>query len=463
MTYPIFLKRVPKKQMKNGLAIKAMSFVSLIIALIGLIAVFLHSDYISSYLIIISSLIFYCFFRAGLIKKNLAIIISSLFYLIEVPIQLLFSIFSPDSIIGSNYNKFYDKWIFYDNSVVLKYFTAATAFLVISAICGFGIGSFSKKTKTSETISSNLFLCPLAGGIVVFALQVLTNRYGITNGYIAYFLEGLQLYFLMALVANLFSKEIKFNTFILLIIGIIIYSAYGIIIGRRVFVVRGTLDVLLFLILLKPYYIKRFIKKHFLILIVFVVGFFALYGFANYLKFGVFDPVGSFVKRIIGLFDGSVVLSYQSENNTNLGFLNYFKCVIDDSGIRANKFYTYSIMLFPADKPNGYASPIFAASMLYGLTGMIVISFFFSIMMAIICKSLSSRIVKDRESLRPLSLARSFILCDAIVLMLQKYYLDGNIEILKDFIVSIIAFIFVCFKTIYSNNFNKEGTANAKM
>ena len=283
-----------------------------------------------------------------------------------------------------------------------------------------------------------------------------------TNGYVAYFLEGLQLYFLMALVANVFSKKIEFKSIVLLILGIIVYSAYGIVIGRRVFVVRGTLDVLLFLVLLKPNFFKAFIKKHLLVIILLTIGFFALYGFANYWKFGVFDPIGSLIKRIIGLFDGSVVLSYQGENNVNLGFFNYWKCVFNDSGIRANKFYTYSIMLFPSDKANGYAAPIFAASMLYGFSGMIIISFFFAMIMAVVCKSLYSRIKKDRESLKPISLAKSFIMCDTIVLILQKYYLDGNIEILKDFVVPLIAFVLVYIKTIISNSSNGDKN-NAEM
>ena len=111
-------------------------------------------------------------------------------------------------------------------------------------------------------------------------------------------------------------------------------------------------------------------------------------------------------------------------------------------------------MGFPESVPNGFASPIFTSSLLYGLGGMFLISFFFALLMASLCKKITLLLEEKSSNLfNPIFYAKVFIICDAIVMIMQKYYLDGNIEILKDFSVQAVALILVLIK---ENFFSKR-------
>lgn len=432
------------------------SIILLVIVVFGLIAISQNFHRLTGYLVVVSGIIGCASLRSAIKNFSITRVVLASFYLVETSVEYIFAIYDPRMIIVSNYNKYYDAWLFDDNFIVLKYFLCATLFLAISFICSHIIDHVKLEIKSGNNTMTGfslervkerkyLFPYPLFFLIVVSLIDCLIRIRGMSLSYIGYVLSGTELFFFMGITIVVAKRGFNVKSVIQLLLGFLFFSLPGMLVGRRVFVMRAGFDALLFFLLMIPDTIAFFVKKRKVFVGIMIAALFCIFGLANYRKFGVFNPIGAFVHRLIGLFDGCSVLKYLESNKMNMDFENFLKCAINNSGTRANWYYTYRIVGFPLEVSNGFAAPIFIISLLYGYLGMVVISAFYCLIFSVAGKKAQrlSYVCRQTDNYDAYKMAYIFISCDLMVFILQKYFLDGNVEIIKDFSTSIVALLFV--------------------
>ena len=387
------------------------------------------------------------------------------YYVVVVPVQLAIAMVSPQTIISSHYNTYYDEWLFWDEGVVLRYFIYSLFFVII----GFVMVSLSETLSLRSNgkrinvtgIDSTLFWSRIKLNHPFMLLTVASFfdmyiRQGAVNGYVSYFSYGFLLFGFTNVVVKA-SYSSSFNREIIQdLIGILIYSVPGLFSGRREYLIFGVFMVSIYLLLTKKTQVASFVKRHFATVIVIASAFVVLFGLISYYKFGVFNPVKYIISRVVGLFDGCTVLKYLEGNNVNLGFKNYVISVYNDSAIRANKFYTNTIIGFPTTAKTNSAAPIFIVSLLYGKIGMIILSSFFTFLLGIFSKKMSHNVYLYRNGYSESAVIRYkiFLLSYMMVVFMNKYFMDGNVEILKEFSTPLTAY--VLFILLYKFSISRE-------
>ena len=418
--------------------------ISLIFSFIGIIKNPLSYN---PYIVIVSTVIFYFGMQHSKTKPYIGSTLLTVYYFLVVPLQYALSYIQPESIISANYNKYYDKWMFADNDLMLTYFLYATGFYFIGMlVIGFVEKCSIKDQKGRYQINSEkkiedidivhfpmIWLC--ASSLADYII-----RQNTINGILSFFMYGWSIFNLANVVIKYTKKNMTKKSVFAILISLIIYSLPGILAGRRTYVIGGIFITLIYLFSVSKEQIMEIANKRKASIFVLVVLFFVAFGFANMSKFGVFNPVGLFVSRITGLFDGSSILDYQRHNHVNLGLKNYLLTAYNDSGVRANKYYTKTIIGYPPLAATSSAAPIFISSLLYGNIGFFSCSVFFTGIFGIVSKisNVSYENMK-RDKIDIYSKYKSFISADAVYVVFISYFIDGNIEIIKNLFTPLVA------------------------
>lgn len=434
----------------NGINV-ACIMLAIISSLLGIV---ITDYYVMPIIVLVSSFLGVFSLARAESHFSLAKILISIYYLIEVTIQGAFSMFWPNMIIGANYNKYYGAWLFRDSRTILMHFFWATAFLCLANILlsieenvtivlsanGSGKSFREERKGPCELVKYPFILLILSATIKSYIGYTTLSR----NGYVEYFLSGVQVFCLGCTVISCIRTKIDSWSLIKILFAVSIYAVPGLLKGRRIFVIQATLTVVIFILVLEPHRLWELMKRRKILFGIIGVSILFVFGLTNLEKFGVFNPVGLLVRRIIGLFDSCVVMKYMESSNVQLSFSNYWKCVVNDSGIRANVYYTYYVMNFPVGRANGFAAPIYAVSRFYGVGGWLWINSFLILIFGTIAKKAEDvykKIFSDQGSKNEVYMYYLFICCFSLVLVIQKHFLDGNIEILKDFSIPIVALV----------------------
>lgn len=413
---------------------KALAFI--LTLLVGFGALFVYVERKAIIWLVISIIINYVVFRWN--KKNLSICVFSFLYFVTVPVQLAFSIFSPESIQSTHWNDL-GVWVFDNNKVVTRYFLLGTFFFLISTIISLFVYSFKYKKKY-VFIKGNVQMPRTPEVLLIIYVVLYSMSVHLYNGYIDYFLRGVGVAALGCTIVKAYYNGINFKSVIYSGFMLLIYAIPGLIFGRRSPLVLGALMIIIYCYSLYANIFIKFVKKHKNFLIVLLVLFLVSFGLINLSKLGEFNPVHNLFKRITGMFDGVIVLNHLETQSAPLTGNNFFSCAISDSGMRANMYYTRIILDYPYSG-TAFAAPIFVNSLLYGKIGWFLIISFYALIISILCKKIQNLASNSDKLNNFVSQASLFIFVAAIVNTIMMNVLDGNIEILKLFTIPVFAFV----------------------
>ena len=434
-----------------------------IFCLAGAVGIIAHPTYVAPYLVIVSTGIAYVGLVYAAKRPYMGSTLLGIYYMLVTPLQYILSYIQPRSIIAANYNKYYDIWMFADNDLMLQYFTYATLFyfmglFVVAFVerCVFrrrtrpvAYAGYSTSIETTRTVDERKIISFPMVWLTLSTLADFMLRQDRISGVLSYFLYGWSVFNLASVVVNHTKTTMRRKDGVMIVLALIIYALPGIMVGRRSYVISGLFITIVYMVTVKKSEIVEIIRKRKALVIVLVVGFLIAFGLANMTKFGVFNPLGLFVSRITGLFDGSSILDYQRSHHVNLGLNNYFWTAYNESGVRANKFYTKTIIGYPSWAATSCAAPIFISSLLYGKLGFIGCTILFTAIFGVATKitNVAYRSL-NRGQMDTFSKYKSFISADAVYVAYINYFLDGNIEVLKNLITPIVAWcLFLAFWT----------------
>jgi len=373
-------------------------------------------------------------------SRTLSIEILNLYYILVAPMQLFLAVVSPSSIIAARYNKYFGKWMFNDLSIIEKYFIFASLFLLIGTIIlkateGVSISIYGSKVSViNDLYKKNTFYKHPIIWMIIFSLLNYYYRQGTINGVLSYFLFGLCFFGLANLVIRSMQFGLSVRSVFLIFFGLLIYAVPGILSGTRYYIVSGLILTVIYALTIESEQTIAFAKKHIPLLICILAIIVVIFGVTNIVKLSKFDPIGLFTSRIVGLFDGCSVIDYINSNSYRLSINNYIMSMINDSGVRANRFYTKTIIGYPENAHTGSAAPIFIISLLYGLPMWIIICIFYIIIFGISMHSIYTnklKVVAEGEKYSYYDRCNVFISIYFAYTIFSGYFLDGNIEIIK--------------------------------
>lgn len=444
---------------------KIYKIVAVIILLVTCIGVLITKNFFIGFIIFF---ILFILIFTGLIfrKRNGFVGYIYLYYTMIVgPINLLLSMISPKSLKVQNINKYYDIWVFSDNKVIVKYVCYLLIFYTVSMVTVF---LFQNRIKTFNYIITMPKLLSIKRPLIFaffasLAQYYIRITYNISipgyiaeipfSGIIIYFFEIINYYLLfLILVKNIsYNKKPSIGNFLQCILGGIITQLSNILIGLRVSIINVFLlmGIYYFVIHLdiNSYMNSEKNKKRFLLpFVVAIIFAFIGLGITNQLRTGEFETIGFIVRRITGLFDGSIFLHYITSLNIRppMSISDFFMMVVKGKGVIPNDYYTNLILGYPTTLVHSSAAPVFVTSWYFGgINAIIVISTYLASIMSIVQRILDKNIKGYLLTNKIYFNAGIYCSLHAALIVTHNNFIDGNITFWKILVVPLGCYLLV--------------------
>lgn len=314
---------------------KVISLVTFIMIILGII---ISSRIVVGLIAVFCLVIAFC---GGYISNRYQILAGHIysFYIILVgPIELVFSMLSPEMLIADRLNTYYGSWLFEQTDLILEYALYMMVFYLTSMIVLLflrAIGSKSIQKRFKINFNYIFRFNPYVFAVFLVLLEYfLRTKYNLNvpgknpsisyAGIIVYLMAGLNIFTLASIVyINVLESQLYIKNILKILFGIIIVSLPSILVGQRGKLVFIFIVVLTFIIIVKQDSLGDIIvKRKFSVATIFVTVF-VLLGSSNIVRTGVFDPVGFLIERITALYDGTTILFYLRDNEVTLSLINF--------------------------------------------------------------------------------------------------------------------------------------------
>ncbi len=442
--------------------LKSILFIVIIMAIIS--AFLMHKYFLGALTIIFSTLLLVFAF---ILRKNEGLVgyIYTIYVIIVGPLNFLLAILSPKNLWVNHLNKFYNIWLFEDNDIVMRYSLFLLLFYLVSMTVIFVFSNKYKQLSISIKLPGiikiyNPFLMAILVSIVEYYIRI-TFKLNVPGynptisfaGVIVYLFQVLNYYFLFLIIALNVSqfKRITLKNILYCCAGLVVTQLPSILIGQRGAIMYALVTMIMYIMIIQfnttsLIDLKKIRKRT--ILVIFISSIIALVGLGltNLIRTGEFTTISFIIKRITGLYDGSIVLYYFSSYETSppMTIFDFVKTLLTGKGIIPNKYYTNYIQGYPMTAVHANAAPLFITSWFYdGILGIILISIYLALIMSILEKKLKKNIIEYKKTTKTRYSAGIYCALHAMIIALGSNIIDGNITAWKMYTVPIVCYYLI--------------------
>ncbi len=395
----------------------------------------------------------------------------SVYALFVGPLNLLVAGIAPDWLVMVEYNlgTFYDSSILFNLDLIIAYTVLLSVFYACSVL--FFILLLRINFKLPIRLKCIRFLnirspimIALVAAIIKYALRI-TFSLNIPGQSPTIPMAGVIVYLLQAIDAVLFCQMLRkafglrrgyARTMKYAIVGLLAVSLDSILIGQR----GAIISYAVILIMMFMFYAldekklntwekeltKAERRKVYLYLCEGGVIALIFMGVTVYVRTGTFEVLSFVLKRIIGLYDGSIALSHILSQGIPFGLNDYFMTIFRGVTETSNNFYTHTILGYPTTAIHGSSIPVFITSAFYGgVIGVVIIAFVESFMIVFGSRLLNKGMALSMKG----DALRGFHSLYVALLLLVKIFffhiMEGNVTSWKDFVVPMVCYMVLMF------------------